>query len=149
MSHFCVDLIMKVEEHNLNEDALYYRLGGDATLRRLVEKFYDQVFVHPLIGRLFKTDKGLIKEKQRMFLSQFLGGPALYSEQYGHPKMRARHLPHPITHDDAYAWLECMASAVNSLDIPEDLKQELFARFPQTAFFMVNSETEAAPGKNA
>lgn len=136
---------MNVQEYQLNEDALYYRLGGDAALRQLVDKFYDQVFVHPLIGRLFKTDKEVIKEKQRLFLTQFLGGPQLYSGQYGHPRMRARHLPHPITHEDAYAWLECMAHAINSLDISEDLKQELFARFPQTAFFMVNSEAETTP----
>lgn len=137
--HFC-SVFMKVPEYSPDSDALYYRIGGNDTLQQLVDSFYDQVFVHPLIGRLFKTDKALIKEKQRLFLTQFLGGPQLYSERYGHPRMRARHLPHPITHDDAYAWLECMAHAVNSLGISEDLKQELFARFPQTAFFMTNTE---------
>jgi len=136
---------MKVEEPPLLENSLYNRIGGNATLQQLVDSFYDQVFAHPLIGRLFKTDKELIREKQRLFLTQFLGGPQLYSERYGHPKMRARHLPHPITHEDAYAWLECMAHAVNSLGISEDLKQELFARFPQTAFFMVNTEASDAP----
>jgi hemoglobin len=131
---------MNVQEYHPDQDALYYRLGGDATLQQLVDKFYDQVFSHPLISRLFVTDKEVIKEKQRLFLTQFLGGPHLYNEQFGHPRMRARHMPHPITQDDAYAWLECMAHAVNSLDITEELKQELFARFPQTAYFMVNSE---------
>lgn len=131
---------MKVDEPALREDALYYRMGGDEILRQLLDLFYDQVFAHPLIGRLFKTDKEVIKEKQRLFLTQFLGGPTLYNEQYGHPRMRARHMPHAITHDDAYAWLECMAHAVNSMAISEELKQELFARFPQTAFFMVNRD---------
>lgn len=131
---------MEVQEFQPSEDALYFRIGGDETLRKMLDIFYDQVFSHPLIGRLFKTNKNVIKEKQRLFLTQFLGGPQLYSEVYGHPRMRARHLPHPITQDDAYAWLECMAHAINSLEISEDLKQELFARFPRTAYFMVNQE---------
>jgi len=119
--------------------SLYDRIGGDATLRQLLDVFYDQVFRHELIGRLFKTDREVIQEKQRLFLTQFLGGPALYSEVYGHPRMRARHLPHPITAADAEAWLSCMAFAINTLSIPEALKDELFSRFPQTALFMVNS----------
>jgi hemoglobin len=131
---------MIVQEQPLNEDALYYRLGGDPVLRALLDTFYDKVFSHPLIGRLFTSEKEVIKEKQRLFLTQFLGGPQLYNAQYGHPRMRARHMPHAISQDDAYAWLECMAYAVNHLEISEDLKQELFARFPQTAYFMVNRE---------
>lgn len=132
---------MEVQDQLLSEDALYYRIGGDETLRALLDNFYDNVFNHPLISRLFTTDKEVIKEKQRLFLTQFLGGPHLYSEQYGHPRMRARHMPHPITNDDAYAWLECMAHAINQLPISHDLKQELFARFPQTAYFMVNTDS--------
>lgn len=123
----------------MEHQTLYERIGGDAALRQLTDKFYDLVFNHELISRLFKTDKDLIKEKQRLFLTQFLGGPQLYSEVYGHPMMRARHMPHTITEDDAVAWLQCMASAVESLSLPEELKNELFDRFPRTAFFMVNS----------
>lgn len=117
--------------------SLYDRLGKE-NLHALVDRFYDLVFENERISHLFKTDKDLIKEKQRMFLSQFLGGPALYSEQYGHPQMRARHLPHPIEQEDAIAWLSCMSAAIVSLPIEEILKDELFARFPPTAMFMVN-----------
>lgn len=119
--------------------ALYERIGGDLALRQLTDKFYDLVFEHELISRLFKSDKDLIKEKQRLFLTQFLGGPQLYSDVYGHPMMRARHMPHTITEDDAVAWLQCMAAAVGELPISKELKDELFDRFPRTAFFMVNS----------
>lgn len=118
---------------------LYERIGGDLALRQLTDKFYDLVFEHELISRLFKSDKDLIKEKQRLFLTQFLGGPQLYSDVYGHPMMRARHMPHTITEDDAVAWLQCMAAAVGELPISKELKDELFDRFPRTAFFMVNS----------
>lgn len=123
----------------MNELPLYERIGGDAALRQLTDRFYDLVFAHELISRLFKSDKELIKEKQRLFLTQFLGGPQLYSEIYGHPMMRARHMPHTITEDDATAWLQCMSQAVGELPISNELKDELFDRFPRTAFFMVNT----------
>ena len=121
----------------MEQEALYYRLGEE-NLKLLVDRFYDLVFVNEQIGHLFKTDKEIIKGKQKLFLTQFLGGPQLYSEQYGHPQMRARHMPHPITETDATAWLHCMSQAIASLPISEELKDELFARFPPTAMFMVN-----------
>ncbi|CAG4994475.1 Group 2 truncated hemoglobin YjbI [Dyadobacter sp. CECT 9275] len=126
----------------METETLYERIGGDSAVRKLTDRFYDLVFEHELIARLFKTDKETIREKQRLFLTQFLGGPQLYSEIHGHPMMRARHMPHPITEDDAVAWLQCMAQAVGSLDLDPELKDELFNRFPRTAFFMVNCETD-------
>lgn len=111
---------------------------GEENLKTLVDRFYDLVFAHSQISHLFKTDKELIKEKQRLFLTQFLGGPALYSQQYGHPQLRARHLPHPISEAEAVAWLECMNKAISSLSVEEKLKDELFKRFVPTAMFMVN-----------
>ncbi|WP_299253439.1 globin [uncultured Cytophaga sp.] len=120
-------------------DALYVRLGEE-NLNLLVKYFYDLVFVNEQIAHLFKNDKEEIKEKQRLFLTQFLGGPQAYSQKFGHPQMRARHLPHPISKPDAMAWLHCMSQAIGKLPIDETLKDELFARFPQTAMFMVNEE---------
>ena len=119
--------------------SLYERIGGEEALRLLTDRFYDLVFEHELISRLFKSDKEEIMEKQRLFLTQFLGGPQLYSDVHGHPMMRARHMPHKITEDDAIAWLQCMSAAVGELPIDKSLKDELFNRFPRTAFFMVNS----------
>jgi len=121
------------------EETLYSKLGDD-NLQLLVNRFYDLVFENEQISHLFKTDKEVIKEKQRLFLTQFLGGPPLYSNQYGHPQLRARHLPHPITADDAVAWLGCMSASVTSLPIDEQLKDELIKRFIPTAMFMVNRE---------
>jgi hemoglobin len=119
--------------------SIFERLGA-ANIALLVDRFYDLVFAHPQISHLFKTDIQLIKEKQRLFLTQFLGGPALYSQQYGHPQLRARHLPHPIAEDDAVAWLQCMAKAIGTLPVDEGLKDELFKRFVPTAMFMVNRD---------
>ena len=121
------------------QPTLFEKLGED-NLRLLVERFYDLVFDDEQIAHLFKTDKDLIKEKQRLFLTQFLGGPQLYSERYGHPQLRARHMPHPIHEDDAVAWLSCMSRAIGSLPIDEPIKDELFKRFVPTAMFMVNKD---------
>jgi hemoglobin len=126
---------------DLMEPTLYERLGAE-NLRLMVDHFYDLVFEHELIGRLFKSDKNEIKEKQRLFLTQFLGGPPLYSEQYGHPRLRARHMPHPIDENDAVAWLSCMSEAITRLNVDESLKDELFKRFVPTAMFMVNKGEE-------
>lgn len=115
---------------------------GDENVSLLVERFYDLVFMDPGISHLFKTDKEVIKEKQRLFLTQFLGGPALYSQRYGHPQLRARHLPHPIGQEEAVAWLTCMSKAIGTLPIEEHLKDELFKRFVPTAMFMVNQPEE-------
>lgn len=118
-------------------DSLYDQLG-EQNLALLVSRFYDRVFADERIAPLFKTDKEIIKEKQRLFLTQFLGGPPLYSNIYGHPKLRARHMLHPITEQDAAAWLNCMSEAIMSLEIGETLKNKLFERFVPTALFMVN-----------
>ena len=121
----------------MEQETLYHRLGEE-NLKTLVDRFYDLVFQNEVISHLFKTDKELIKEKQRLFLTQFLGGPPLYSERHGHPQLRARHMPHPITEEDAVAWLSCMSEAITSLAIDEPTKDELFKRFIPTAMFMVN-----------
>jgi hemoglobin len=123
----------------MQEFSLYERLGKE-NLEILVDRFYDLVFDDPVISGLFKSDKEEIKRKQFLFLTQFLGGPPIYSEEHGHPRLRARHLPHEITEEKAAAWLKCMHKAIGSLEIPEEMKKELFNRFPQTAFFMVNSK---------
>jgi hemoglobin len=117
---------------------LYEKLGEE-NLRLLVDRFYDLVFTNEVIAHLFQTDKNVIKEKQRLFLTQFLGGPALYTEQFGHPRLRARHMPHPITQEDAVAWLSCMSAAITSLNVHQAIKDELFKRFVPTAMFMVNT----------
>lgn len=128
-----------MQPNSTQELSLYDRIGGENTLQILVDKFYELVYSHERISRLFTGDKELIKAKQKLFLTQFLGGPTLYSDAYGHPRMKARHLPHPITEHDAVDWLTCMSAAIGTLPISEELKDELFARFPRTAFFMVNT----------
>lgn len=116
-----------------------YQKIGEERLKQLVERFYDRVFSSPEISHLFQTDKALIMAKQRAFLTQFLGGPALYSQEYGHPRMRMRHLPHRITPEAAQEWLRCMKDAIGTLDLADDLKTALYNCFPALAGHMINS----------
>jgi len=118
-------------------DTLYVRIGNE-NLQKLIDQFYDLLFSSEKIAPLFKNDKEEIKEKQYLFLSQFLGGPQLYTDKYGHPKMRARHLSHEITEDAKEEWLKCMKLAIETLTITDDLKMALYNCFPAVAQHMVN-----------
>lgn len=120
-------------------ESLYHRMGGEKTLRQLVEKFYAKVAQDPDLAPIFPDDFTEVKEKQFKFLSQFFGGPDLYSQAYGHPMLRARHLPFPITPTRAQAWLRCMHATLDELDLSDEIKQEMMARFIMTAHHMVNT----------
>lgn len=119
-------------------ETIYEHLGAE-NLELLVNNFYELVQQDETISPLFKTDIEIVKQKQYMFLTQFLGGPRLYSEQYGHPRMRMRHLPHKIDEKAMMAWLQCMSQAIESLPIEEKLKVTLFNCFPRLAMHMVNT----------
>jgi hemoglobin len=79
-------------------------------------------------------------EKQLLFLSQFFGGPPLYTEKRGHPRLRARHLPFPIYPHTAEAWLSCMASALDEVGIEEKIRAQMWDRFVMTAYHMINQD---------
>lgn len=84
----------------------------------------------------------VVKQKQFYFLTQFFGGPLRYVEQYGHPMMRAKHLPHKIDRKAALAWLDCMSKAIETLPISSEFKDEIFNRFPPVAAHMINTESQ-------
>lgn len=117
---------------------IYDRLG-DENLKKLLDIFYDKIFESKMIGPMFKsTPKEVIKDKQFCFLSQFLGGPLRYNQKYGPPKMRMRHLHHPIDQAAKEEWLSLMKSSIATLDVDSDFKETLYACFPNLAEFMVN-----------
>lgn len=117
---------------------LYSRIGKER-LNNIVDAFYELVFASPVISHLFQNDKSEIAAKQKAFLTQFLGGPQLYTEAYGHPRMRMRHLPHEITSEAATEWLKCMKAAIDQQEMEEELKVALYNCFPQIAAHMINS----------
>lgn len=122
---------------------LYELIGGAPALQRLVDAFYDRVAFDPDLAPIFPSDFTEVKQKQYAFLTQFLGGPPLFSEQYGPPMLRYRHLPHPITPRRAQAWLRCMEAAMEEANLPQPYRGVFFTRLMQTAAHMVNREDEA------
>jgi len=118
-------------------ETIYQKLGAE-NLEKMVTKFYELVEQDERINHLFKNDFDTIKQKQLMFLTQFLGGPQLYNQEYGHPRMRMRHMPHAITPAAAEAWLENMYQAIQSLPIEKELKEIVFSAFPRLAKHMIN-----------
>ncbi|MFD1886609.1 globin domain-containing protein [Paenibacillus wenxiniae] len=120
--------------------SLYELLGGDEGVRRLVDAFYPKVQKDPLIGPLFPENIDPVKEKQYMFLSQFFGGPSLFSDQHGHPMMRARHMPFPITHEKADAWLACMNEALIEVGVEDELRLFVIERLSGPAHHFVNTD---------
>lgn len=127
---------MAFESH---AQSIYEAIGGAETIRRIVEAFYPKVQADPLIGPLFPEDIFPVMEKQYMFLSQFFGGPALYTEQYGHPMMRARHMPFEITPERADAWLRCMKRALAEVGLDPELQTLVLERLKAPAYHFVNT----------
>lgn len=120
---------------------VYERLGGEAGLRRLVDRFYDLMDRSPEAARiraLHPTDLTSSREKLYLFLSGWLGGPSLYIARYGHPRLRARHLPFPIGEAEREAWLLCMERALAEFDLDRELRAELLHTLRQTADHMRN-----------
>ena len=119
----------------------YERLGGDRIVRQLVDQFYDLMDSQPEyfgIRKLHPQDLNHSRQKLYMFLSGWLGGPPLYVEAYGHPMLRARHLPFAIGEAERDQWLACMQQAMQALGITPGLCQELTQAFAKTADHMRN-----------
>jgi len=118
----------------------FYERIGENRLHSVIKHFYSSVFSSSKISHLFENDREIIEEKQIKFLTQFLGGPDLYSQAYGHPKMRMRHLPHKIDQEAKEEWLRCMREAIDIVFIDDiELGNSFYKIFPPIAEHMVNS----------
>lgn len=119
----------------------YDRIGGEVAVRKLCHTFYqimcdtDQT---SLIRAMHPTNIQISEEKLYLFLTGWLGGPPLYTDLYGHPRLRARHLPFSIGIEERDQWLYCMAQALKTMNIDEIFAQQLMSSFVQTADFMRN-----------
>ncbi|WP_416151241.1 globin [Salipaludibacillus sp. HK11] len=122
---------------------------GDEKLYELVDRFYELVPMHPDLVEIFPDDLTETARKQKQFLTQFFGGPSLYTQEHGHPMLRARHMPFSITPKRGEAWLSCMAQALVDTRIEEPLRTALFERLSYTARHMINSEDKDLSSNNA
>lgn len=132
-------------DYNLCMDELnssiYELLGGEAGLRSLVDRFYTIMRTSPETKELRAMHAHNLKrssEKLFMFLSGWSGGPPLYTEKYGHPRLRQRHLPFSIGIKERDQWLWCMDKALDEGDYPSHVTEYLKNRFSEVADFMRN-----------
>jgi hemoglobin len=119
----------------------YQRIGGTEKVRALVLRFYQLMDELPEaygIRKLHAEDLQGATEKLYKFLSGWMGGPQSYVEQYGHPMLRARHLPFPIGAAERDQWLLCMNQALSEVVEDAALRQELSAAFAKVANHMRN-----------
>ena len=122
---------------------LYESIGGERIVRALVDRFYDLMDTLPEaagIRALHPSTLDHSREKLFMFLTGWMGGPPLYIERFGHPRLRARHLPFPIGESERDQWLTCMNRALEEV-VENGLTRVQIARsFAQLADFMRNKE---------
>lgn len=117
----------------------YDEIGAER-LSQLIDAFYARVAKHPKLQPIFPSDLTETARKQKQFMTQYLGGPNLYSEEHGHPRLRARHHPFPITPARAQAWLECMSEAMDEIGLEGKFREVYFQRLVMTAHHMVNEQ---------
>ncbi|MEY4765977.1 MAG: hypothetical protein RI907_2650 [Pseudomonadota bacterium] len=126
---------------DLHAPTAYELLGGDARVRALVDRFYDLMDLEPGYTELRAAHGPSLddaRDKLYWFLSGWLGGPNLYIERFGHPRLRARHMPFRIGIVERDQWLHCMAQAMNDLKVEGPLAARLHQAFFQTADWMRN-----------
>jgi hemoglobin len=130
---------MTIEEPQ--QSSAFELVGGDVKVRELVDRFYDLMDLEAEfagIRALHPTSLDGSRDKLYWFLSGWLGGPDLYIERFGHPRLRARHLPYAIASSERDQWLRCMALAMQDVGIPQTLQERLMHSFFETADWMRN-----------
>jgi len=118
---------------------LFERIGGRPTIERIVEEFYERVGADAELRPLFPGDLTAGREKQAMFLEQWMGGEQRYSALYGHPRLRIRHFPFVIDQRAAGLWLRHMGEALRAAGVPEPEIAEILAGLGPLAKHMVNA----------
>jgi hemoglobin len=130
---------MQPEERNAPTP--YELMGGDEKVRALVHRFYDLMELDPKFEALRKVHGSSLegaREKLYLFLSGWLGGPPLYTDRFGHPMLRARHLPFAIGDLERDQWMTCMVQAMEETEVPQELREALERAFRKTADWMRN-----------
>lgn len=121
------------------EQTAFERWGGEPFFTTLVERFYEGVAADPLLRPLYPEDLTDSKAHLALFLMQYWGGPRLYSEERGHPRLRMRHAPFVIGPAEADAWLRHMTDAVHRAGLDADDQTELLDYLSMAARSLINS----------
>ena len=123
--------------------SLYEQMGGRKTFENLVSHFYALVAIDPVLRPMYPDDdfKGAA-ERLLMFLEQYWGGPDTYSQARGHPRLRMRHAQFKIGEKERDVWLSHMKSAVDSLEMDNEMREQLWNYLVMAANSMVNQERD-------
>ena len=119
----------------------FEQIGGEPALRRLVDCFYDLMELEPAFAGIRRLHPTLLegsRDKLHWFLCGWLGGPSYYTDQFGHPRLRARHMPFSIGIKERDQWVACMDQAMGETGVPDDLRARLRESFMGTADWMRN-----------
>jgi hemoglobin len=128
------------------EPSIYTLIGGEATVRALVKRFYQLMDTLPAaqgIRHMHAADLSPIEEKLVLYLTGWLGGPQLYIEKYGHPMLRARHLPFSIGSSEIKQWLLCMRQALNETVADPGVRAHIDSALTGLALHMRNRRDDA------
>jgi hemoglobin len=119
----------------------FVRIGGQGAVDRLVDRFYDLMETLPearVIRALHPQDLGAIRVVLKKYLAQWLGGPADYSQERGHPRLRARHLPFSIGDEERDAWMLCMRQAMQDVVTDAAVREAILEKLAPLADWMRN-----------
>ena len=122
-------------------DTPFAWIGGEAKVKALVDRFYDLMDLerdYTQLRAVHGNDLQGARDKLFWFLCGWLGGPQYYTDRFGHPMLRARHMHVKIGIQERDQWLACMNQAMGDLEVDEALRQRLNESFFQTADWMRN-----------
>lgn len=120
------------------QQSIYTMIGGEDTMRSLVDEFYARVETDTELRAIFPDDLEPGKQWQFLFLMQYWGGPRRYAEERGHPRLRMRHMPYPISPDLRDRWVQHMLDAIDAVGIEEPARATMRDYFERGATFMIN-----------
>lgn len=121
-----------------------YSAIGEEGFRRLIHDFYSQVPHDEVLGPMYPPgDLANAEERLREFLIYRFGGPARYIENRGHPRLRMRHAPFPVSARAREHWMAMMNRALEQAELPSEAGSLLRAYFESTATAMINRVSES------
>ncbi|MBP0115803.1 MULTISPECIES: group II truncated hemoglobin [Bradyrhizobium] len=121
--------------------SMFERIGGSATIDRLVDRFYDRMDTLPeaqVIRAMHAADLGLIRDVLKRYLTEWTGGPRLYSVEKGHPRLRQRHFGFAIGDAERDAWMLCMRGALEEAVTDSAARRDLDQALSGLANWMRN-----------
>lgn len=124
-----------------DETLSYYdEIGGEPTIRAIVDRFYAGVAEDPLLRPMYpEEDLGPAADRFSLFLMQYWGGPTTYSERRGHPRLRMRHAPYAVTPSAAERWLVHFRAGLDEADLTPEQHARFWEYVTHAAQFMINT----------